>query len=230
HNLKKATTQHPQVLPQTKVILRFSRTSSLLSCLCVVDHANSSAHSFPIFWKQPGLFHHERDTANLNQLPFPKSPGLFKGSKNPSFPMRHLKPQLLETPPLPRLHELAPRREPSTQPPALPLPLSPPQPGRRQESRAGLRPRGHRTLGRPRRHDNPGPFSPQGASARALGGAQADPNAGKTLGTGPRLGDDRRRARPSGLPPCRPGRANFLGENRSSLSGGGAALSPGPTN
>lgn len=41
---------------------------------------------------------------------------------------------------------------------------------------------------------------------------------------------DRRGARPAGPPQCRPGRANFPRENRSSLSSGGAALSPGPTN
>lgn len=40
---------------------------------------------------------------------------------------------------------------------------------------------------------------------------------------------DRRGARPAKPPPCRPGSANFPGENRSSLSCRGAALSPRPT-
>ena len=86
------------------------------------------------------------------------------------------------------------------------------------------------------------PRSPTAASQRDRGPRQAE-RAVSDGGSRPstpasRAGDalqparpcgDRRGARPVEPPPCRSGRTNFPGENRSSLSCRGAALFPRPT-
>lgn len=197
--------------------------------LCVLGNAKHLSSRFCLLEISGGSFS-PRDAGILKQLPFPLSPRLCTDSTNSSFPTRHLEPQLLETPPLPRLQELASRRNPSTQPPALLL--SPPQPRRLGEARPALRPRGDRRPG-PR----PGPLAgspplPQQESSRAVPSAQAKPGAGSTLCTR-RPAGGRRQAHGSGGAPGQPRRRGRgacslrLGARTLRLSGTGSGGEPG---
>ncbi|EHH27368.1 hypothetical protein EGK_17551 [Macaca mulatta] len=187
-----ATTQHTQVLLEgivsgtysTRAIyvyfgVHFSRTSSL------PNNTNTSVHSSLIFWKDRS-FHYE------TQEFWPKLSQSFTDSKNPSFPTRHLKPQLLETPSFPRLHEL---REQNMQPRALLL--SPPKSRKRLEAQAGRRPRGDHRQGPDPDPRTKAPHLPQGVSSRAPRSTQASPGAGRTLCT-QRPAPGRRQAHGSG--------------------------------
>uniref|UniRef100_A0A2K5KA42 Uncharacterized protein n=1 Tax=Colobus angolensis palliatus TaxID=336983 RepID=A0A2K5KA42_COLAP len=156
-----ATTQHTQVLLEgivsgtysTRAIyvyfgVHFSRTSSL-----------------------PNIF-------TMRQEFWPRLSQPFTDSKNPSFPRRHLKSQLLETPSFPRLHEL---REQNMQPRALLL--SPPKSRRRLEAQAGRRPQGDHRQGPDPDPRTKSPPLPQGVSSRAPRSTQVSPGAGRTLCT-----------------------------------------------
>uniref|UniRef100_A0A2R9C5I8 Uncharacterized protein n=1 Tax=Pan paniscus TaxID=9597 RepID=A0A2R9C5I8_PANPA len=123
---------------------------------------------------------------------WPKLSQLFKDSKNPSFPTRHLKPQLLETPSFPRLYEL---REQNTQPRALLL--SPLKPKRRLEAQAVRRPRGDHRPGPGPDPRTKAPPLPQEVSYRAPRSTQASPGTGRTLYTR-RPAPGRRQAHGSG--------------------------------